>query len=54
MKSILDVAMQCPQCGWKGLVRDAEPDVDGDGSPGCPVTECGGIVAEDDQANGGE
>ncbi len=38
LTSILDVKVQCGLCRWKGQVRDCEPDVDGDGSLGCP--EC--------------
>ena len=44
MTSILDAPMQCPLCGWTGRVGDTEPDVDSDGSLGCPIEECGGIV----------
>ncbi len=29
--------MECPCCGWEGTVYECEPDVDGDGSLGCPV-----------------
>lgn len=36
--------MQCPLCGWHGIFDDTEPDADGEGSPGCPVIDCGGIV----------
>lgn len=42
--SILDVIMQCPKCRLSSRVGDCEPDVDGDGSLGCPA--CGGVVAE--------
>jgi len=31
-----DLAAWC-SCGWCGTVGDCEPDVDGDGSLGCPV-----------------
>lgn len=44
MRSILDVVLTCALCGKPCKVGDAEPDVDGDGSPGCPVTDCGGIL----------
>lgn len=44
LTSILDVKMKCPMCGWKGTIRDTIPDVDGDGSMGCPVEDCGTIV----------
>ena len=27
----------CEKCGWTGKVDDMEPDIDGDGSLGCPV-----------------
>lgn len=33
--------MEC-SCGWVGVVWDCEPDVDGDGSLGCP--ECFKVV----------
>lgn len=36
--SILDVIMQCPECSKMWTVGQAEPDIDGDGSLGCP--EC--------------
>jgi hypothetical protein len=38
MRSITAVPCSCPECGWKGVTGDAEPDVDGEGSLGCP--EC--------------
>jgi hypothetical protein len=34
--SIINVSMLCPSCGWSGPVGDCEPDVDGEGSLGCP------------------
>jgi hypothetical protein len=37
MRSILDVLMICPKCGHFATVGDCEPDVDGDGSLGCPA-----------------
>lgn len=37
LPSIGNVACIC-SCGWRGTVYDCEPDVDGDGSLGCP--EC--------------
>jgi hypothetical protein len=46
MKSILDVRMQCRMCGAISRAGDCEPDVDGDGSLGCPVPDCGGIAKE--------
>ena len=42
--SIMDVPMKCPLCGTITRLGDCEPDVDGDGSPGCPLPDCGGIV----------
>ena len=35
-RSIGDIKCSCP-CGWTGSVADAMPDIDGDGSLGCPV-----------------
>ena len=35
MQRITDVAAVCI-CGWIGTVGDTEPDIDGDGSLGCP------------------
>ncbi len=32
---ITDVLCEC-SCGWRGIVYDCEPDVDGDGNLGCP------------------
>lgn len=43
---ITDVLMKCPLCGTVTRAGDCEPDVDGDGGLGCPVSECGGLVAE--------
>ena len=34
--SIMDVKVKCPECGLVVRVGDAEPDIDGDGSLGCP------------------
>ena len=45
LRSILDVKVKCPACGWSGTVGDAEPDVDGDGSLGCPKCLCN-VIAE--------
>lgn len=42
MNSITSVPCRCA-CGWKGTVYDCEPDVDGDGSLGCP--ECQRVVS---------
>jgi DNA-directed RNA polymerase subunit RPC12/RpoP len=39
---ITDVVGLCASCGWKGAVREMEPDVDGEGSLGCP--RCGNII----------
>lgn len=44
MVSILEVPMECSKCDWRGIVDDCEPDVDGDGSLGCP--KCGSICIE--------
>ena len=45
--SILDVPMKCELCGTVTRLGDCEPDVDGDGSLGCPLPDCGGIAKED-------
>lgn len=42
--SITEVQMRCDNCEWTGTVWECEPDVDGDGSLGCP--ECLEIVIE--------
>lgn len=42
--SIHDVPMLCPNCGWQGAVSECEPDVDGDGSLGCPT--CQAVVRD--------
>lgn len=44
MTSIFYVTVVCPECGWCGVVRDCAPDVDGDGSLGCP--DCLSVVTE--------
>ncbi|KKK92034.1 hypothetical protein LCGC14_2706970 [marine sediment metagenome] len=36
LKSILDVKLRCPECALVVKVGAAEPDIDGDGSLGCP------------------
>lgn len=36
MTKIYDVPATC-KCEWGGTVGDCEPDVDGDGSLGCPL-----------------
>jgi len=42
--SIFDVPCWC-LCGWIGTVGTSEPDVDGEGSLGCP--ECLRVVEQD-------
>lgn len=46
-RSILDVPMTCQKCGWTTRAGDCIPDVDGEGSLGCPRIrrgkECRGI-----------
>jgi len=37
LKSILDVKLKCPVCGFEFTIGNAFPDVDGDGSLGCPI-----------------
>ena len=39
---ISEVKCWCPACDWIGVVFDCEPDVDGDGSLGCP--NCNKVV----------
>ncbi len=46
LPSILDVLMKCSRCGYCACVADCEPDCDGDGSLGCPVADCGGVMQE--------
>jgi hypothetical protein len=41
MKRITDETAWC-RCGWKGIVIDCEPDIDGDGGLGCP--NCGRVA----------
>lgn len=45
-KKIEDVRCICPKCTWVGTVYECEPDVDGDGSLGCP--KCGAVVKCED------
>lgn len=40
--SITEQLCRCLECDWNGTVWDCEPDVDGDGSLGCP--ECLAVV----------
>lgn len=46
MKSILDAELICEMCQTVSRVGDCEPDVDGDGSLGCPLPDCGGTMLE--------
>lgn len=46
MNSILDEILVCEICASTCRVGDCEPDVDGEGSLGCPVPDCGGIMRE--------
>jgi len=43
---ITDVRVKCPACGWKGALETTAPDVDGDGSPGCPICFCNVIATK--------
>lgn len=36
LESILDCKLECPECGFITTVSEAEPDIDEDGSLGCP------------------
>ena len=42
MNRITDEPCGCLNCNWLGTVGECEPDVDGDGSLGCP--RCGEVV----------
>lgn len=46
MTSIIDVPMVCEKCAHVSPIRDCEPDIDGDGSMGCPLPDCGGTMRE--------
>ena len=50
--SILRQHMRCPACSWTGSVNECEPDVDGDGSLGCP--RCNAIVESNAEAKPSE
>lgn len=39
-----DVPMRCRLCGHRCTFDECTPDVDGEGSPGCPVPDCDGIM----------
>lgn len=41
-----DVQLKCELCGAVNRVSDCEPDADGEGSLGCPLPDCGGIMKE--------
>lgn len=47
MIRIEDVPMRCILCSTVNRLGDCEPDVDGDGSLGCPVPDCGGTAVEE-------
>ncbi len=42
LKSIPDEPCRCQKCNWSGTVDDCIPDIDGEGSLGCP--KCGSMV----------
>ena len=44
MNSITDVKCYCQYCNWFGTLKDCEPDIDGDGSLGCP--ECSRVMRD--------
>lgn len=44
MTSIGDVKCRCQYCDWFGTVYDCEPDVNGEGSLGCP--ECSRVMRD--------
>lgn len=46
MNSITDALCYCFVCDWAGTVYDCLPDVDGDGSLGCPC--CKSVITEDE------
>lgn len=41
MKSIMDQEVECTEnaCDWSGTVNDCPPDVDGEGTIGCPLCQ---------------
>ncbi len=41
---LMDQPMKCTKCEWEGKLGECEPDIDGDGSLGCP--ECNEIAHE--------
>ena len=45
LKSILDVKLKCPACKFKCSTGEAFPDVDKDGSLGCPI--CFTVMTEE-------
>lgn len=49
MKRIEDVAAKCEGCELIHRFGDCEPDVDGDGSMGCPTPDCGRIIVFNDK-----
>lgn len=48
MKSILEARMKCPLCGFRCLLGDGVPCAGGGTGIGCPVTDCGGILVEEE------
>ena len=36
MQTVTNIACGCPRCDWVGCVGDCYPDIDDDGSLGCP------------------
>ena len=46
LTSILDAPLRCQLCGKVSRAGDCEPDIDGDGSLGCPEPDCGGTMQE--------
>lgn len=46
MMSILNVQLVCMSCGKECRISDAIPCVNGGTGYGCPVADCGGVLAE--------
>jgi hypothetical protein len=46
VNSILDAKLVCDTCLKISTVGECEPDVDGDGSLGCPQPDCDGLMVQ--------
>ena len=42
----IGMEVKCPVCSWQGTLKNALSNIDGEGSPGCPVCLCNVIAVK--------